>query len=129
MESRPNSDAGFTLVELLVVVAIIGILASVALAQYATYKQHAVDGQMESSIQAGRHAIEAYFVDHDTYLTADETTLHDSYGFRYTPGVSFTIINKTNLTYQLEVCTAGGSYPALVFDSTVGLSSPRSSCS
>jgi type IV pilus assembly protein PilA len=130
MEKHSNSAAaGFTLVELLVVVAIIGIIASIALAQYAVYKQHAVDSQMESSLQAGRHAMEGYFVDHDTYATVDETALHDTYGFRYTAGVSFRILNKTNLTYQLQVCAAGGSNPALVFDSTVGISSSSSTCS
>jgi prepilin-type N-terminal cleavage/methylation domain-containing protein len=130
MDRRSNSAAaGFTLVELLVVVAIIGIMASVALAQYAVYKQRGVDSKMESSLQAGRHAMEAYFVDHDTYATADETTLHDTYGFRYTLGVSFRILNKTNLTYQLQVCTTGGSNPALIFDSTAGISSSSSTCS
>jgi type IV pilus assembly protein PilA len=130
MERRSNSAAaGFTLVELLVVVAIIGILASVALAQYAVYKQKGVDTQMESSLQAGRHAMEAYFIDHDTYTSADETALHDTYGFRYTAGVSFRILAKTQLTYQLQACAVGGSSPALVFDSTLGTSSPNATCS
>jgi type IV pilus assembly protein PilA len=130
MEKRSNSPAdGFTLVELLVVIAIIGILASVALAQYAVYKQKGVDSQMESSLQAGRHAMEAYFVDHDTYSTADETALHDSYGFRYTAGVSFRILNKTDQTYRIQACAVGGSSAALVFDSTAGISSPSSTCS
>jgi type IV pilus assembly protein PilA len=130
MERRSNSaPAGFTLVELLVIVAIIGILASVALAQYAVYKQKGLDSQMESSLQAGRHAMEAYFVDHDTYATADETTLHDTYGFRYTPGVSFRILAKTQLTYQLQVCVSGGSNPAMVFDSTTGISLGSATCS
>ncbi len=111
------------------VIAIVGILASVALAQYAIYKQHGIDSQMESSLQAGRHAMEAFFVDHDTYTTADEATLNTTYGFRYTAGVSFKILDKTTLTYQLQVCALGGSYPALVFDSTVGLSSPSATCS
>jgi hypothetical protein len=88
-----------------------------------------VDTQMESSLQAGRHAMEAYFVDHDTYSTADETALHDSYGFRYTAGVIFRILNKTDQTYRIQACAVGGSSAALVFDSTAGISSPSSTCS
>ena len=130
VEKRPGrATAGFTLVELLVVIAIIGIMASIAITQYAVYKQKAVDSQMESSLQAGRHAMEAYYVDKETYQTASETVLHDSYGFRYTAGVDFKILDKQTSTYQIQACAVGGTSAAMVFDSTVGRSVQVSTCS
>jgi len=130
MKQRPQDrQKGFTLIELLVVVAIIGILATIAVAQYSTYKQHAVDGKMESSLQAGRQAMEAFFVDRDTYVGSDETTLTSTFGFRQSAATTFKIVSTAPLSYQIEVCADGGTMPALVFDSNVGVSQQNSSCS
>jgi prepilin-type N-terminal cleavage/methylation domain-containing protein len=127
--AQKSKELGFTLVELLVVVAIIGILASTAIAQYSVYKQHAVDAKMESTLQAGRSAMEAFFVDNDTYQNSNETILRSNYGFRSAVDVTFKILATTTLTYQLQVCTAGGTSPALIFDSTVGISQQTAACS
>lgn len=128
MNRRAHSASGFTLIELLVVVAIISILASVAIAQYGVYKQHAVDGLMESTLQAGRHAMEAFFVANDTYQGSDVPTLESTYGLRVSDRATFTIVAQQPLTYQIEVCAVGGTNPGLLFDSTVGNSQPSASC-
>src|ERR1044072_3148630 len=94
-----TSTAGFTLIELLVVGAIISILASIAVAQYAVYKQHAVDSLIESTLQAGRDAMVPYFVDHPTSATATLPTLPSRYGFRQSDRVTlFTIADQQQLT-------------------------------
>jgi prepilin-type N-terminal cleavage/methylation domain-containing protein len=129
MERRQNrSDSGFTLIELLVVIAIIGLLAAIAIPQYASYKQQSVDKQMESTLQAGRHAMEAYFVKNDTYLAADETVLHDEFGFRRTVSNTLAIGTLEPLRFVIKVCAPGGTSDGLQFDSAIGRSTPISPC-
>ncbi|HMO02645.1 MAG TPA: prepilin-type N-terminal cleavage/methylation domain-containing protein [Oligoflexia bacterium] len=60
---------GFTLVELLVVVATAGILAAIAVAQFAEYRSRAYDTAALADLKNLLSAQEAYFVDNNNYAT------------------------------------------------------------
>lgn len=65
-----RNDSGFTLLELLVVVSIVGILASLAIPQYASYRARSYDSIVESQLRHIATGQEAYFAGHTSY-TAD----------------------------------------------------------
>ena len=58
---------GFTLVELMIVVAIIGILAAIAIPQFAAYRTRAFNTAAQSDLRNLRTAMEAYFADNQSY--------------------------------------------------------------
>jgi len=68
MKRKTNRiNLGFTLVELLVVMTIIGILAVVSLANFRTSQMKARDAQRKSDLRQIANALEAYMSDHGGY--------------------------------------------------------------
>ena len=67
-----HRETGFTLVELLIVVIILGILAAITIPQFNSATAEAREANILSNLQTVRQAIEMYRLQHDeTYPTVD----------------------------------------------------------
>jgi len=123
---KRTSSQGFSLIELLVVIGIVALLASVAISQYSLYKQKSVDSLMESTMHEARQAMEAYYVALHTYVGATESILTTSYGYKPSNNVSLSLTPPpTDSDYGLVVCAIGGTSPAFAYTSASGLMVPN----
>lgn len=86
MNFKLNSS-GFSAIELMVAMAIIGILAAIAIPQYAAYKNRAKDSAVRSDLKNAMLAEEAYYASRFVYTAnVDELT-----GFHSTANVDLKI--------------------------------------
>ncbi len=69
-EARTTAS-GFTLVELMIVVAIIGLLSSIAIPQFARYQLRAKSAEAVANLGAIRVVQETYFSEHGIFLAAN----------------------------------------------------------
>ncbi|MEO6029013.1 MAG: prepilin-type N-terminal cleavage/methylation domain-containing protein [Candidatus Binatia bacterium] len=104
MATRNNH--GFTLLELLVVVSIVGILASIAIPQYAAYRARGFDSIIESQVRNFATGEEAYYVTHGTYVDDADELEH----MTLNPEVTITIVagNTGDIANSFKI---HGSHP------------------
>lgn len=75
LSAKPRRrDDGFSLVELLVVIIIIGILAAIAIPVFLNQRKKAVDASMRSDLRTVATKEETYYADFQAYLPQTAST-------------------------------------------------------
>jgi prepilin-type N-terminal cleavage/methylation domain-containing protein len=112
-------DWGFSLVELLVAISVIGLLVGIAVSQFMTYRARAIDSQMKSDLANAAVAMEAYFAEKKVYPTSVTELL--AIGLNQTNGVSLSITVTTPSSFTLTATKPNGTQPSFTYNSSTGV--------
>lgn len=117
-----EKEKGFTLVELLVVIIIIGILSAIAIPVFMNQRQKAVDSGIKSDLRTIANEVESYYVDNQEYpaslsQTADKVTIPAPAGGG--EAVEITVSEATSV-YTYTAGTDNESYEITGINETKG---------
>jgi len=84
IDIRKKEEKGFTLIELMIVIAIIGILAAIAIPQFSAYRTKAFNAAAISDLHSARLAEEALFTDYQKYGGTSKSTTGTAAGVKLT---------------------------------------------
>ena len=105
---RNKGEKGFTLIELMIVIAIIGILAAIAIPQFVAYRQKGYNTQAKGELKSFYTACQAYFADTPT-ATGDCTTTRVAASFIPSGAVSITPDGGAGMEGTTAIHNAGTS--------------------
>lgn len=110
---------GFTVIELLVVITVIGILAGIVLLNMNGWKQHTETSQVQSDLKSAASAMEDYRNNNNGYPTSLPST------FTASQGVTVTYTSGSTTGYCINAKSTTDPTVAYNIQSTGGVPTPR----
>ncbi|PKL31628.1 hypothetical protein CVV43_02015 [Candidatus Saccharibacteria bacterium HGW-Saccharibacteria-1] len=109
-------QSGFTIVELLVVIVVIGILAAITIVSYVGISAKANDATIQSDSTNASKKLKLYYVEHDAYPSSLDSNgcpvpTDNNYCIKLTPGSSFSYNSESPYqTFTIEVTKLAKTY-------------------
>ena len=104
-----KDQKGFTLIELMIVIAIIGILAAIAIPQFSAYRTRSYNSAANSDIRNACTAQEAYYVDEQSYSNALGGITGSAYGLYTSENVNMTVTGSAAQGYTMQAYHSSGN--------------------
>ena len=126
LQKMRGNNKGFTLIELMIVIAIIGILAAIAIPNFIEYRNKAYCSRAENDAQSVMAALSSYFSEPENTSMPSVPELRSAEELTLNPDNAATTQDLGSNVYQVDVfdgttkCPRGTVYTAYFGTSTAG---------
>lgn len=104
-----ENEKGFTLIELMIVIAIVGILAGIAIQQFTVYRTRSLNSAAKADLRNAATAQEAYFVTNEQYCATVATLTGATYGLYLSDKVALSVTAATTSGYTMTAYHSSGN--------------------
>ena len=106
LQKLRSNNEGFTLIELMIVIAIIGILAAIAIPNFVSYRRRGYNAAANSDVKNAYTAAQAYFTDEPSANVG--ITALENYGYQATKDVTLTIFASSQNDLSMSASHTNG---------------------